>query len=80
MARWLSGWPAVGALAAAMAAEGWDLSLAGGRGLWRATFHVSGREHSPAGAVHSPLATSPWRAVHLAAWRALAPGAPAPGP
>ena len=40
----------------------------------RATFYVSGREHSPTGASGSAFETTPFRAVQAAAWETLARG------
>jgi len=70
---WLSSWPGVGLVAAGMARQGYDLSLTRYADLgWRATFYVSGREHSPTGATGSAFETTPFRAVHAAAWETLA--------
>jgi hypothetical protein len=70
---WLSGWRGVGLIAAGMARQGYDLSLTRYADLgWRATFYVSGREHSPTGATGSAFETTPFRAVHAAAWETLA--------
>ena len=70
---WLSSWRGVGLVAAGMARQGYDLSLTRYADLgWRATFYVSGREHSPTGATGSAFETSPFRAVHGAAWETLA--------
>ena len=45
--RWLDSWRGIGDLVAGMARQGYDMQLTGydGRG-WRATFYVSGMEHS----------------------------------
>ena len=40
--------------------------------FWRATFYVAGREHSPTGATGSAFEATPFRAVQVAAWQALA--------
>jgi hypothetical protein len=70
---WLSGWRGVGLIAAGMARQGYDLSLTryAERG-WRATFYVSGREHSPTGAAASAFEATPFGAVQVAAWETLA--------
>ena len=55
-----------------MARQGYDLQLARDdeRG-WRATFYVSGMEHSPTGATGTAWESTPWRAVQRAAREAL---------
>ena len=69
---WLSSWRGVGLVAAGMARQGYDLSLTRYADLgWRATFYVSGREHSPTGATGSAFETTPFRAVQVAAWETL---------
>ena len=70
---WLSSWRGVGLVTVGMARQGYDLSLTRYADLgWRATFYVSGREHSPTGASGSAFETTPFRAVHAAAWETLA--------
>jgi len=70
---WLSGWRGVGLVAAGMARLGYDLSLTRYAELgWRATFYVSGREHSPTGAAASAFEATPFGAVQVAAWETLA--------
>ncbi len=70
---WLSSWRGVGLVTVGMARQGYDLSLARYADLgWRATFYVSGREHSPTGASGSAFETTPFRAVQTAAWETLA--------
>jgi hypothetical protein len=70
---WLSGWRGVGMIAAGMARQGYDLSLTRYAELgWRATFYVSGREHSPTGAAASAFEATPFGAVQVAAWETLA--------
>ena len=70
---WLSGWRGVGLVAVGMARQGYDLSLTRYADLgWRATFYVSGREHSPTGAAASAFEATPFGAVQVAAWEALA--------
>jgi hypothetical protein len=55
-----------------MARQGYDLSLTryANEG-WRATFYVTGREHSATGATGSAWEPTPWRAVQGAAWEAM---------
>src|SRR4030095_7803500 len=66
---WLSGWRGVGLIAAGMARQGYDLSLTRYAELgWRATFYVSGSEHSPTGAAASAFDAPPVRAGHVGAW------------
>ena len=69
---WLDTWSGVGALAVGMARQDFDLELTryNGRG-WRATFYVSGMEHSATGAIGSAFEPTPWSATQQAAWRAL---------
>jgi len=52
--------------------HGYDLQLTqyDDRG-WRATFYVSGVEHSPVAATGTAWEATAWRAVQRAAWRAL---------
>jgi hypothetical protein len=70
--RWLATWSGVGLVAAGMARQGYDLSLTRYDDLgWRATFYTTGREHSATSATASAFARTPFRAVHLAAWKAL---------
>jgi hypothetical protein len=70
--RWLTSWEGIGLVAAGMARQGYDLSLTRYDGAgWRATFYVTGREHSPTAASASVFAHSPFSAVRLAAWHAL---------
>ncbi|HEV8617687.1 MAG TPA: hypothetical protein VGU22_19510 [Methylomirabilota bacterium] len=69
---WLSTWTSIGHIAHGMARQGFDLSLTRYDGLgWRATFYITGREHSPTSATASAFAPTPFRAVHAAAARAL---------
>jgi hypothetical protein len=73
VATWLSTWAGIGLVAAGMARQGYDLSLTRYAELgWRATFYVTGREHSPTGATASAFEPTPFRAVHVAAWETLA--------
>jgi len=70
---WLSSWRGVGLVTVGMARQGYDLSLTRYADLgWRATFYVSGREHSPTGASGSAFETTPFRAVQIAASVTLA--------
>jgi hypothetical protein len=56
-----------------MARQGYELSLARYADVdWRATFYVTGREHSPTGATGSAFEATPFRAVQAAAWETLA--------
>jgi hypothetical protein len=72
VAPWLSTWSGIGLVAAGMARQGYDLSLTRYAELgWRATFYVTGREHSPTGASGSAFERAPFRAVHVAAWETL---------
>ena len=70
---WLSGWRGIELVAAGMARQGYDLSLTRYAHFgWRATFYVTGREHSPTGATGSAFEATAFRAVQVAAWEALA--------
>ena len=63
----------MGRIAEGMHRAGWDLQLTEyGDGPWRATFYVTGREHSPTGATGSAFEATPFRAVQVAAWETLA--------
>ena len=70
---WLSTWSGIGHVSHGMARQGYDLSLTryDGRG-WRATFYATGIEHSATSATGSAFEPTPFRAVQLAAWHALA--------
>jgi hypothetical protein len=69
---WLSSWQGTGAVAGGMAKQGYDLQLTRyAEAGWRATFYVSGREHSPTQATGTAWERTPWRAVHVAALGAL---------
>jgi hypothetical protein len=69
---WLSSWRGIGLVAAGMARQGFDLSLTRYADFgWRATFYVTGREHSPTGATGSAFEATPFRAVQVAAWETL---------
>jgi hypothetical protein len=70
--RWLGSWGGIGRGAVGMARQGYDLQLTRyAEEGWRATFYVSGREHSPYRATGSASEPTPWRAVQVAAWEAL---------
>jgi len=70
--RWLDSWRGIGDITVGMAHQGYDLQLTryDERG-WRATFYVSGMEHSPTSATGSAWERTAWRAVQGAAWDAL---------
>ena len=69
---WLSSWRGIGLVTAGMARQGYDLSLTRYADFgWRATFYVTGREHSPTGATGSAFEVTPFRAVQVAAWETL---------
>src|SRR5262245_48567021 len=70
--RWLDSWVGIGLIEQGMYRPGYDLSLTryANEG-WRATFYVSGREHSPTSATGSAWERTPWTAVQRAAWAAL---------
>lgn len=69
---WLSSWRGIGLVASGMARQGYDLSLTRYADFgWRATFYVTGREHSPTGATGSAFEVTPFRAVQVAAWETL---------
>ena len=55
-----------------MARQGYDLQLTryANEG-WRATFYVTGREHSVTQATGSAWEPTPWGAVQTAAWEVL---------
>lgn len=70
LAGWLGSWRGLGAVAAGMARQGYDLQLTKyADDGWRANFY-------PAGLAHSVVAgtgwdRAPWSAVQAAAWQAL---------
>ena len=70
--EWLNNWTGVGHVVTVMARQDNDLELTrfDGRGR-RATFFVTGMEHSLTNATVSAFESTPWRAVQLAAWNAL---------
>lgn len=68
---WLGSWRGVGLIADAMRRQGYDLVLSSDERGWRATFlHRDHLVRPWAGQVLTWRST-PWRAVHQAAWRAL---------
>src|SRR5436189_6312411 len=70
--RWLDTWRGIGDVERGMARQGYDLQLTryDDRG-WRATFYMSGMEHSPTSATGSAWERTAWRAVQGAAWDTL---------
>jgi hypothetical protein len=72
---WLDTWCGIGAVAAGMARQGYDVSLTryDERG-WRATFYVAGVEHSTTAASGSAFHRTPFGAVQRAAWHTLRRG------
>jgi hypothetical protein len=78
--RWLDTWTGVGQTVTGMVRDGYQLHLTNvDTGVWRATFSRSASlAHDGFGA-----GPTPWKAVQLAAWTALAPregpGTPARG-
>ena len=70
---WLDCWPGIGVVAVGMARQGFDLQLTRyDEQGWRATFYMSGMEHSPTSATGTAWEPTPWRAVQGAACEALA--------
>ena len=69
---WLNSWPGIGAIAVGMARQGFDLQLTryDAQG-WRATFYVTGMEHSATSATGSAWERAPWQATQWAAWEVL---------
>jgi hypothetical protein len=69
---YLDSWSGIGAVAAGMHRQGYDLQLTqyDERG-WRATFYTTGMEHSPTSATGTGWERTPWRATQWAAWEAL---------
>jgi len=68
----LDSWSGIGHVVAGMAHQGYDIQLTryDGEG-WRATFYLSGIEHSDTKTTASAWEPSPWRATQRAAWEAL---------
>jgi hypothetical protein len=57
-------WVGIGLIERGMARQGHDLSLTRyATEGWRATFYITGREHSATGATGSAWEPTPWRAV-----------------
>jgi hypothetical protein len=69
---YLDSWPGIGAVSVGMHRQGYDLQLTqyDERG-WRATFYVTGIEHSLTSDTASAWEPTPWRAVQVAAREAL---------
>jgi hypothetical protein len=69
---WLDSWRGIGDIEAGMRRQGYDLYLTryDGRG-WRATFYVTGMEHSLTSTTGSAFERTPWKAVQRAAARTL---------
>ena len=69
---WLDSWSGIGHVAVGMHRQGFDLQLTqyDERG-WRATFYVTGMEHSPTSATGTGWEPTPWHATQRAAWEAL---------
>ncbi len=65
---WLDSWSGMGVIERGMARQGYDLQLTryANEG-WRATFFLTGREHSMTQATGSVWEPTPWRAVRGAA-------------
>ena len=70
--EWLDSWGGIGLVERGMARQGYDLQLTryANEG-WRATFFLTGREHSMTQATVSAWEPPPWQAVQGAAWEAL---------
>src|SRR5437879_8662650 len=84
--EWLDSWSGIGIIDRGMARQGYDLQLTryANEG-WRATFFLTGREHSMTQATGLAGEPTPRRAAQGAAWEALkkleadtVTGAPAP--
>ena len=69
---WLSTWTGIGHVVTGMHRQGYDVQLTqyDERG-WRATFYVTGMEHSATSSTASAFEETRWRAVQRAAWKAL---------
>ena len=69
---WLDSWAGIGHIAVGMHRQGFDLQLTqyDERG-WRATFYVTGMEHSPTSAIGTGWERTPWHATQRAALEAL---------
>src|SRR2546430_10923129 len=70
--RWLDTWRGIGDVERGMARQGYDLQLTRyDEQGWRATFYVTGMEHSPTSATGSAWERTAWRAGRGAALEAL---------
>ena len=70
--RWLDSWRGIGMIERGMSWQGYDLQLTRyDEQGWRATFYVSGMEHSATSATGTAWERTPWRAVQGAAWDTL---------
>ena len=70
--RWLDSWKGIGLIEHGMSWQGYDLQLTRyDEQGWRATFYMSGMEHSPTSATGSAWERTAWRAVQGAAWDTL---------
>jgi hypothetical protein len=69
---WLNTWSDIGHATDGMHRQGYDVQLTqyDERG-WRATFYVTGIEHSATSSTTSAWEATPWRAVQRAAFDAL---------
>jgi len=69
---WLDSWAGIGRVAVGMHRQGYDLQSTqyDERG-WRATFYVTGMEHSPTSATGAGWERTPGHATPRAAWEAL---------
>ena len=70
--RWLDSWTGIGLIEHGMSWQGYDLQLTRyDEQGWRATFYMTGMEHSPTSATGTTWERTPWRAVQGAAWEVL---------
>jgi len=69
---WLDSWSGIGDVERGMARQGFDLQLTryDERG-WRATFYMTGMEHSITSTTGTGWERTPWHATQRAAWEAL---------
>jgi hypothetical protein len=76
---WLDSWSGIGHVAVGMHRLGYDLQLPqyDDRG-WRATFHTTGMEHSPANATGTAWEGTAWHTTQRAAWDDVRPVAAQP--
>ena len=73
--HWLGCWRGIGVVAVGMALQGYDLQLTRyDEQGWRATFYMSGMEHSATSATGTAWERTPWHATQRAAWEALRTG------